>query len=124
MQGSVYKNSDPSKGGRPPYDAVLMFDLSDDQTEFQMRDRYGFCCFLGLGPEDKVSDTKTVWAYHGCLKERGLVDKLFSKLLTQIDAAGFSVRKGQIVDAVIVPVPKQRNTREENRQIKAKAKTC
>ncbi|WP_330178157.1 hypothetical protein [Candidatus Vondammii sp. HM_W22] len=29
-----------------------------------------------------------------CLKERGLVDKLFSELLIQIDAAGFSARKG------------------------------
>ncbi len=28
------------------------------------------------------------------LKERGLVDKLFSELLIQIDAAGFSARKG------------------------------
>ncbi|MEE9358588.1 MAG: transposase, partial [Sedimenticolaceae bacterium] len=36
-----------------------------------------------------------------------------------IDAAGFSARKRQIVDAAIVPVPRQRNTREENRQIKA-----
>ncbi|WP_330178047.1 hypothetical protein [Candidatus Vondammii sp. HM_W22] len=43
----------------------------------------------------------------------------FQKLLIHIDAAGFSVRKGQIVDAAIVPVLKQRNTREENRQIKA-----
>ncbi len=60
-----------------------------------------------------------VWVYRECLKERGLVDKLFSEPLIQIDAAGFSARKGQIVDAAIVPIPKQRNTREENRQIKA-----
>ncbi|WP_330178197.1 hypothetical protein [Candidatus Vondammii sp. HM_W22] len=39
--------------------------------------------------------------------------------MIQIDAASSSVPKGQIVDAAIVPVPKQRNTREENRQIKA-----
>ncbi|WP_241086799.1 transposase [Candidatus Vondammii sp. HM_W22] len=57
--------------------------------------------------------------YRECLKEWGLVDKLFLGLLIQIDAAGFSARKGQIVDAAIVPIPKQRNTREENRQIKA-----
>ena len=31
---------------------------------------------------------------------------------------GFSARKGQIVDASIVPVPKQRNSREENKRIK------
>ena len=125
--GAVYKNSDPGKGGRPPYDAVLMFkvlvlqhlyNLGDDQTEFQIRDRYSFCRFLGLSPEGKVPDAKTIWVYRERLKELGLVDQLFSELLVQIDAAGFSARKGQIVDAAIVPVPKQRNTREENAQIK------
>jgi len=128
LLGSVYKNSDPSKGGRPPYDAVLMFkvlvlqhlyNLSDDQTEFQIRDRYSFCRFLGLNPEGKVPDAKTIWVYRERLKELDLVDKLFSELLIQIDAAGFSARKGQIVDAAIVPVPKQRNMREENSQVKA-----
>jgi IS5 family transposase len=43
------------KGGRPPFDAVMMFkvlvlqhfyNLSDDQTEYQIRDRYSFCRFL------------------------------------------------------------------------------
>ncbi len=66
-----------------------------------------------------MSDAKTVWVYREHLKEWDLVDKLFSELLIQIDATGFSARKGQIVDAAIVPVPRQRNTREENRQIKA-----
>nr|WP_330178368.1 transposase [Candidatus Vondammii sp. HM_W22] len=95
-----------------------LFNLNDDQTEFQIRDRYSFCRFLGLSPEGKVPDARMVWVYRERLKERGLVDKLFSELLIQIDAAGFSARKGQIADAVIVPVPGQRNTREENRQIK------
>ncbi len=127
LLSSVYKKSDPSKGGRPPYDAVLMFkvlvlqhfyNLSDDQTEFQIRDRYSFCRFLGLSPEGKVPDAKTVWVYRERLKACNLVENLFSELLKQIDAAGFTAHKGQIVDAAIVPVPKQRNTREENTQIK------
>nr|WP_330178278.1 transposase [Candidatus Vondammii sp. HM_W22] len=96
-----------------------LFNLSDDKIELQIRDRYSFCCFLGLSPEGKVPDAKTVWVYRERLKERGLVDKPFSEPLIQIDAAGFSARKGQIVDAAIVPIPRQRNTREENRQIKA-----
>jgi hypothetical protein len=49
--------SDRAKGGRPPYDAVLMFKilvlqvlygLSDDQAEFQILDRRSFGRFLGL----------------------------------------------------------------------------
>ncbi len=88
MLNSVYKNSDPSKGGHPPYDAVLMlkvlvlqhlFNLNDDQTEFHIQNRYNFCRFLGLNPEDKVPDAK--WVYHERLKKWGLVDKLFSEAI-------------------------------------------
>ena len=57
--------SDRARGGRPPYDAVLMFKvlvlqtlytLSDDQTEDQIRDRLSFMRFLGLALEDRVPD--------------------------------------------------------------------
>ena len=124
----VYKNSEPAKGGRPHYDEVLMFkvlvlqqfyNLSDDQTEFQIRDRYSFCRFLGLSPEGKVPDAKTVWVYRERLKELDLMDQLFDELMNQIEASGFIARQGQIVDAAIVPAPRQRNSREENQQIKA-----
>lgn len=128
LLSGVYKTSIPSNGGRPPYDAVLMFkvlvlqhfySLSDEQTEFQIRDRYSFCRFLGLTPEGKVPDAKTVWLYRERLKNLNLVETLFTTLLTQINEAGFTARQGQIVDAAIVPVPKQRNTRDENAQIKS-----
>jgi len=95
------------------------YNLSDDQTECQIRDRYSFCRFLGLSPEGRVPDVKTIWVFRERLKKLELVDKLFARMLSQIDAAGFAARKGQIVDAAIVPVPKQRNSREENARIKA-----
>ena len=55
--------SDRAKGGRPPYDAVLMFKvlvlqtlstLADDQTEYPIRDRLSFMRFLGLALEDRT----------------------------------------------------------------------
>ena len=58
------------RAGRKPMDAVLMFktlvlsalyNLSDDQIEYQVRDRLSFMRFLGLGLEDRVPDAKTVW---------------------------------------------------------------
>ena len=61
------KRSDGSKGGRPPYDCVVMFkvlvlqalyNLSDDQAEFQVRDRLTFMRFLGLGVNDCSA---TIW---------------------------------------------------------------
>lgn len=66
------KRSDGAKGGRPPFDAVMMFkvlvlqalcSLSDDQAEFQIQDRLSFMSFLGLGLGDKVLDAKTIWLF-------------------------------------------------------------
>ena len=66
-----------SNAGRKEYDRVLMFkilvlqqlyNLSDDQTEFQIRDRYSFCRFLDLKPEDRVPDAKTVWRFREKLR--------------------------------------------------------
>ncbi|NKC15817.1 MAG: IS630 family transposase [Gammaproteobacteria bacterium] len=57
-----------SKVGRKPYDVVLMFkvlvlqhlyNLSDDKAQYQIRDRYSFCRFLGLTPEGKIPDATT-----------------------------------------------------------------
>ena len=83
-----------------------IYNLSDDQTEFQVRHRYSFCRFLDLNPDGKVPDANTIWVFRERLKKLELIDKLFARLLTQIDAAGFTARKGQIVDTAIVPAPK------------------
>lgn len=116
-----------SSAGRKPFDVVLMFkvlilqslyNLSDDQTEFQIRDRLSFMRFLGLSLGDAVPDAKTIWLFREQLTEAGLTETVFRRFDTFLDDNGFSARKGQIVDASIVPVPRQRNTREENRRIK------
>ncbi len=61
--------SDGSKGGRPPFDPVLMFkilviqtlnNLSDERTEYLINDRISFMLFLGLELSDQVPDAKTV----------------------------------------------------------------
>ena len=123
----IRSKTDPSLGGRPPWDAVLMFkvlvlqqlyNLSDDQIEYQIRDRYSFSRFVGLDPDGGVPDAKTVWLYREQLKEHGLIESLFDGVLAQIDEAGYVARKGQIVDAAIVSAPRQRNRKGENAQIK------
>ncbi|WP_296761967.1 transposase, partial [Sediminimonas sp.] len=67
-----------SRAGRKPMDAVLMFktlvlsalyNLSDDQIEYQVRDRLSFMRFLGLGLEGRVPDAKTVWLYREALAQ-------------------------------------------------------
>ncbi len=117
-----------SNAGRREYDRVLMFrvlvlqqmyNLSDDQTEFQIRDRYSFARFLGLHPEDTVPDAKTIWRFRENLKLAEAFDSLFSELSSQIEGQGYVARRGQIVDASFVKAPRQRNSRDENAQVKA-----
>ena len=65
---TALKKESKGAGGRPPYDCILMFkililqriyNLSDDQTEYQINDRMSFMRFLGLGLEDRVPDSET-----------------------------------------------------------------
>ncbi len=116
-----------SNAGRKPYDAVLKFkvlvlqslyNLSDEQTEMMIRDRLSFMRFLGLSLEDPVPDATTIWLFREALVEAGAIDALFARFSRQLAAKGFHARGGQIVDATIVPVPRQRNTKEENETIR------
>ena len=52
------------------------------------------------------------------LEEHKLTRKLFDKFNAFLAESGFVAKKGQIVDATIVRVPTQRNTRDENKAIK------
>ena len=117
-----------SHGGRPPYDAVLMFkililqrlyNLSDDQTEYQINDRMSFMRFLGLTLEDRIPDAKTIWLFRDNLTKAKIIDTLFSLFQERLEQAGLISRSGSIVDATFVEAPRQRNTPEENEQIKA-----
>lgn len=75
-----------SNAGLKPWDAVVIFkaivlcelyNLSDDQIEYQLRDRLSFIRFLGLGLEDSVPDAKTVWLYREQLAKVGAIENLF-----------------------------------------------
>ncbi|MBK8947557.1 MAG: transposase [Flavobacteriales bacterium] len=92
--------------------------LSDDAAEFQITDRLSFRQFLGLEIQHKVPDAKTIWYSRECLKDAEAFDGLFDDFPERIGGAGLLLNQGKIVDATMVKAPVQRNTREENRQIK------
>ena len=124
----IYAHERKSNAGRKPFDVVLMFkililqalyNLSDDEMEFQIMDRLSFMRFLGLSIGDRVPDAKTIWLFRSKLEQFGLARELFERFNGFLAEAGFAARKGQIVDATIVHVPVQRNTPEENAAIKA-----
>src|SRR5712672_3965874 len=117
-----------SNAGRKPIDALVLlrmlvlqslYNLSDAQAEYQVRDRLSFTRFLGLGIEDGIPDGTTLWLFRETLAKAGLVEKLFERFGQHLEAKGYIARGGQMVDATIVPVPKQRNSRDENDEVKA-----
>jgi len=118
---------DRSQGGRPSFDYLMMFkililqryyNLSDDSTEYAILDRLSFMRFLGLTISDTVPDSKTIWNFKNELSKSELVEKMFSLLDKILTKKGVTLNKGQMVDASIIEVPIQRNSREENQQLK------
>src|SRR5450755_1929392 len=116
-----------SSAGRKPIDVIVMFrmlvlqslyNLSDEQVEYQVSDRMSFTRFLRLGIEDRAPDGTTLWLFREALGKAGLIERLFKRFSRHLEAKGYIARGGQMVDATIVPVPKQRNSREENEAVK------
>lgn len=125
---SALAYSDGAQGGRPPFDPVLMFKilviqaantLSDERTEFLINDRLSFMRFLGLGLADRVPDARTIWLFREKLTRAGAIQPLFDRFDAALRESGFIAMGGQIIDATLVAAPKQRNTDEEKKAIKA-----
>ena len=117
-----------SAAGRKPWDEIVIFkvlvlqalyNLGDDNVEYLIRDRLSFMCFLDLGLHGHVPDAKTIWLYREALTTAGAIDTLLDEFDAYLRQNGYLAKGGQIIDATIVPVPRNRNTREENARIKA-----
>ena len=124
-----YANKDWSKGGRLPFDPVFMFKvlilqkfhgLSDEATEAQIKDRLSFLSFLGLRLGDEIPDGNTIWDFKELIEKDGREGsrKLFESFHQILTEENLIAKEGSIVDASFVDAPRQRNTREENKQIK------
>ncbi len=61
---------------------------------------------LGLNPEQSVPDAKTIWLFREQLVKLDLIQELFMDFDVNLTQAGFTARKGQIIDASFVEVPK------------------
>jgi transposase, IS5 family len=125
---SAFETDPKGKGGRPPFDKLMMFkalvlqglyNLSDDQLEYQIVDRSSFKRFLGLKKADKVPDAKTFWHFREQLIEKDAIEGLFKAFNERLDKAGVFANEGKMVDASFVEAPRQRNSKDENDHIKS-----
>ena len=124
----AFQKDRKSKAGRPAFDLVMMFkililqclfNLSDDQTEYQITDRMSFQRFLGLSLGERVPDAKTIWLFRDTLTQSGMIRDLFMTFNGMLAAKGIITHTGTIIDATFVEAPRQRNSRDENKQIKS-----
>lgn len=119
---------DGSRGGRPPFDPVSMFkalilqaqhNLSDARMEFMIRDRLSWMRFLGFDLGGPTPDENTIRLFRDKLTASGALKRVMRAFDWQLQKKGYVPMAGQIVDASLVPAPKQRNTDAEKAAIKA-----
>jgi IS5 family transposase len=97
--------------------------LSDERTEYLIKDRLSFMRFLGLTLADRVPDANSIWNFREALTMALIdgvpaIEALFRRFDAALTKAGFLAMGGQIIDATIVAAPKQRNTEAEKKAIK------
>ena len=118
---------DGSKGGRPPFDPVSMFkvlilqaqhNLSDAKMEFMIRDRLSWMRFLNFELGGATPDENTIRHFRNRMTETGTLKRVMKAFDWQLHKKGYIPMSGQIVDATLVPAPKQRNNDGEKEGIK------
>lgn len=114
-----------AQGGRPLYPTETMvrilvlkrlYNLSDEQMEYQLLDRMSYKRFCGLANATNVPDRTTIWTFENRIGETG-AKALFDGVSVQLVRKGFIARGGQIIGATVVPAPKQHNGRGEKELI-------
>lgn len=108
---AVVKPVRPGETGRPPYRPLVMvralllqqwYGLSDPGLEESLSDRVSFRRFCGLGLDEATPDETTLCRFRNALKDAGLGEALFAEVSRQLDAAGFMVKTGTLIDASLV----------------------
>jgi IS5 family transposase len=121
------RKPDYNKGGRPAWDAVLMFkivilqqwyNLADGNTEYQINDRLSFQRFLGIECGEKVPDCNTIWDFKQALADKQVDRELFDLFNRILEEKGVITHNGSIIDATFVTVDKRHTTKKDDEALK------
>ena len=121
----LHPRKDAGRGGRPPYPTEVMvrilvlkhlYNLPDEQMEFQLLDRMSYQRFCLLSDSANIPDRNTIWHWQQRLGVDG-VAALFQAVDSQLLRHGYIARCGQIIDATLVSAPLQHFTKEEKAQL-------
>lgn len=90
--------SDGAKGGRPPYDPVVMLkvlvlaaqnNVSNGRMEWLIRDRLNWLRFLGFDLGAATPDANTIRTFRERLTNAGALDTLFADFDRQLRERGY-----------------------------------
>ena len=117
------------QGGRPPYPTETMvrilvlkrlYNHSDEQMEYQLLDRHSYQRFCGLRDAANLPDRTTIWNFENRIGAAG-AEALFTAVEQQLLQHGYVARGGQIVDATLVPAPKQHFSKDDKERLQQNA---
>jgi transposase, IS5 family len=118
------------KGGRPPYKLKLMlklhllqmwYGLSDEQCEFQAKDRLSFRKFLELDIDARVPDATTIENFRHKLAEINYCEFLVKYIDECCIDNGLIKKEGSLVDATFIKANSRPHSNEDlNSDIDAK----
>ena len=121
------ERSDGRKGGRPAYPTEVMvrilvlkrlYNLSDEQMEYQLLDRMSYQRFCLLQHSMNVPDRNTIWRFGERIGVDGAT-ALLQGVDAQLHRHGYIARGGQAIDATLVPAPRQRIRKDEREKLKS-----
>jgi transposase, IS5 family len=127
LADDLMERSDGRKGGRPAYPTEVMvrilvlkrlYNLSDEQMEFQLLDRMSYQRFCLLQDSMNVPDRNTIWRFGERIGVDGAT-ALLHGVDAQLHRHGFIARGGQAIDATLVPAPVQHIGKDDRSKLAA-----
>jgi IS5 family transposase len=97
--------------GAPAYPSLMMFKalllqrwyaLSDPALEEALKDRLSFRRFLGVGLSEALPDHSSLWRFREAMGVK-LSERVFAEIGRQIEASGFVLKQGTLIDASLIP---------------------
>lgn len=100
------------KTGKPSHPPLVAFKmlllqhwfngLSDEDVEWQCRDRLSFRKFLGVSRAEDIPDATTLVRFRKRLILSGVIQAVFEAVTVQLEAQQLLLKRGTLVDATIV----------------------
>ena len=125
--GKLVEGVYAAKGGRPSYPPLMMVkvllleqwcNLSDPQMEEALNDRMAFRRFVGLGFQGDAPDYSTISRFRTALGEE-LSAQLFRELERQLEEKGVVLKRGTLMDAMLVQAQVRRPPLNQGRGAKS-----